>query len=167
MSKREVNLIRYIEILGALLKNHIERLIALALPSLPAAPFLIPLELKILGIGYIGLAYLRFLYVAILLSGAYVWERITKPTRAWLLGTSEHRFRKWIADGLATFAYKILIFWVCVVLLGIFGQPVAIKKIVILSLIYLVENLFIGGLSGNILDWFRRQFIANSTSRDS
>lgn len=142
--------------IGRFLKNQIERLIALSIPTFIVAPLVIYAEVRILGIG-LKLASLKILCMVAIILGAYVWEKITERTRAHFLGNSENRLIKWIADGLAASVFKIPIFWVCVFLLWAFGYPIPIRNVAILSLIYLSENmLIVGGLSGIAIDWLHQ-----------
>lgn len=128
-------------------------MIAFFLPGLVFAPLIVPLERWILGVGLLGVGTLRVLAGLLMIPAYPVWVRTREPFQIWLASlTSNQRLNKWIADGSAAFAVKIVIFWICMALICIFSHPVAFWKIALLTLIYLGENLLGGGLSGVLKD---------------
>jgi len=141
--------------IGRFLWNQIEKLIAIAIPGAPAAPFLVTSELNILGFSLLELAAFRAVNVAILLLATYVNKRITGRAPEFLDENSKRSFRQWVAAGLSAAIFKIPIFWTCTIGLEVLGWPIAIHKVGLLSLVYIVENVvFVGGLSSIIMSWF-------------
>ncbi|MEK7181013.1 MAG: hypothetical protein AAB738_01595 [Patescibacteria group bacterium] len=141
---------------GRLIWGQIEKLIAIAIPGAPAAPLLVTSELNILGFNLMELTAFRAVNVVILLLVIYIHERITGRAPEFLNENSRRSFRQWVAAGLSAATYKIPIFWTCTIGLEVLGWPIATHKVVLLSFVYIVENVvFVGGLSSIIMSWLR------------
>ena len=99
----------------------------------------------------------RVLYNILKFSGAYFCVKITDWMRLRILKTSQNRFHKAIADTISISIYQIPLYIMSGLIMGI-----NIIQLLIVSSIYLVDNMILGWLYGVILDWTRKK-LQNST----
>ena len=118
--------------------------------------FTFPVELWVLNRDYLKIGAFRTLGFIIVAVSCYFWESDRNKFHVWIPQNSGAKisFKKWVADGFAMAVYRVPIFWLCAIVFLIFGEPISIYQTVLLTIAYTIENVvFIGGLSGIILDW--------------
>lgn len=95
----------------------------------------------------------RILYNLLKFSGAYFCAEITDWVRLKVLKKSENLFRKAIADSISVSMYQLPLYNVSGFIMGI-----DTFQLMIISSIYLLDNILLGWSYGAILDWIRKKF---------
>ena len=103
--------------------------------------------------------FIRLFYNVIKYLTFFIPARLDDYFKTTFLRTSQNKFYEWIADGLALSIHQVPIYIASAMIFGI-----GTEKIILISIIYLVDNFVFGGLYGILLKWMREKFITKTAN---
>lgn len=132
-------------------------LVALIVQGLFASASTFVYEVVFFHIAQDEWGFIRLLYNGIKYFTFFIPARLDDYFKTTFLRTSQNRFYEWVADGLALSIHQIPIYIVSAMIFGINAE-----KIILISVLYLVDNFAFGGLYGILLKWMREKFITKT-----